>query len=166
MCSLASFVRLPALASCYALALALAGCDRSSSRPQGLLRADDPEVLALGRTIYEQRCAACHGAKLEGQPDWRVRDAAGLLPAPPHDASGHTWHHPDAVLFDITKYGVAKAANLKDYRSAMPAFEGTLTDAQIVAVLSWIKAQWPEEIRKQQEAVDAAAEANRARSGN
>ena len=161
MCSLASFARSLALASCCALALA--GCDRSGSVPQGLLRADDPEVLALGRTVYEQRCAACHGAKLEGQPDWRIRDAAGLLPAPPHDASGHTWHHPDAVLFDITKHGVAKAANLKDYRSAMPAFEGTLTDAQIVAVLSWIKAQWPEEIRKQQEAVNAAAEANRAR---
>ena len=143
--------------------LALAGCDRLGSRPEGLLRADDPEVLALGRAVYEQRCAACHGARLEGQPNWRIRDAAGLLPAPPHDASGHTWHHPDAVLFDITKHGVAKAANLKDYQSSMPAFEGTLTDAQIVAVLSWIKAQWPQEIRKQQEAVNATAEANRAK---
>ena len=164
MCSLASFARLLALSSCCALALA--GCDRLSSKPRGLLRADDPEVLALGKTVYEQRCAACHGARLEGQPDWRIRDAAGLLPAPPHDASGHTWHHPDAVLFDITKHGVAKAANLKDYRSTMPAFEGSLTDAQIVAVLSWIKAQWPEEIRKQQEAVNAAAEANRAKGGS
>ncbi len=163
MCSLASFARFLALASCCALALA--GCERLSSKPQGLLRADDPEVVALGRAIYEQRCAACHGARLEGQPDWRIRDAAGLLPAPPHDASGHTWHHPDAVLFDITKHGVAKAANLKDYRSAMPAFEGSLTDAQIVAVLSWIKAQWPQEIRKQQEAVNATAEANRAKGG-
>ncbi len=162
MCSRVCCARFGALALCL---LALAGCDRWSPRPQGLLRADDPAVLAEGRTVYEQRCAACHGARLEGQPDWRVRDAAGLLPAPPHDASGHTWHHPDAVLFDITKYGVAKAANLKDYQSAMPAFEGTLTDAQIVAVLSWIKAQWPEEIRKQQEAVNATAEANRAKGG-
>ena len=164
MCSRVSFARLLALASCCALALA--GCDRLSSRPQGLLGGDDPGVLALGKPVYEQRCAACHGARLEGQPDWRIRDAAGLLPAPPHDASGHTWHHPDAVLFDITKHGVAKAAHLKDYRSTMPAFEGTLTDAQIVAVLSWIKAQWPEEIRKQQEAVNAAAEANRAKGGS
>lgn len=164
MCSPVSFARLLALAFCGLLALA--GCERFGSRPEGLLRTDKPEVLALGRTVYQQHCAACHGAKLEGQPNWRVRDAAGLLPAPPHDASGHTWHHPDAVLFDITKHGVAKAANLKDYRSAMPAFEGSLTDAQIVAVLSWIKAQWPEEIRKQQEAVNAAAEANRAKGGS
>lgn len=138
--------------------LGMAGCERRSPKPEGLLRADDPQVLALGKAVYEQRCAVCHGARLEGQPNWRVRDAAGLLPAPPHDASGHTWHHPDAVLFNITKYGVAKAANLKGYQSAMPAFEGSLTDAQIIAVLSWIKAQWPEEIRRQQEAVNEAAE--------
>jgi mono/diheme cytochrome c family protein len=141
--------------------LAVAGCDWLWPAPEGLLRSGDPQVLAKGKSVYEQHCAACHGARLEGQPNWRVRDAAGLLPAPPHDASGHTWHHPDAVLFDITKYGVAKAANLKDYKSAMPAFEGTLTDAQIVAVLSWIKAQWPEEIRAQQEAVNETAERNR-----
>lgn len=60
------------------------------------------------------------------------------------------------MLFDITKFGVAKAANLKDYDSAMPAFEGVLTDAEIIAVLSWIKSQWPQEIRKQQEEVTAA----------
>ena len=141
-----------------ALGLAgLAGCDRFGPEPQGLLRADDPHVLALGKKVYEQHCAACHGARLEGQPEWRTRDATGLLPAPPHDASGHTWHHPDAVLFDITKYGVARAANLKDYKSAMPAYENVLADAEIVAVLSWIKAQWPADIRKQQEEVNAAA---------
>jgi mono/diheme cytochrome c family protein len=138
-------------------ALALAGCDRIRPRPEGLLRADDPQVLAVGKKVYEQHCASCHGARLEGQPNWRVRDAAGLLPAPPHDASGHTWHHPDDVLFSITKYGVAKAAGLKDYRSTMPAFGNVLTDAEIVAVLSWIKAQWPAQIRDQQEAVNAAA---------
>ncbi len=90
---------------------------------------------------------ACHGAKLEGQPNWRDRDASGRLPAPPHDPSGHTWHHPDEQLFALTKHGVAKVANLKDYQSNMPAYEGVLSDAEIVAVLSWIKAQWPAEIQ-------------------
>lgn len=136
--------------------LLLAGCDRFAAKPPGLLRADDPQVLAQGRKIYETHCAACHGARLEGQPNWRERDAAGLLPAPPHDASGHTWHHPDAVLFEITKHGVAKAARMPGYRSSMPAYEGVLSDEEIVAVLSWIKAQWPEKIRAQQEEVNAA----------
>lgn len=36
----------------------------------------------------------------------------------------------DDVLFRITKYGVATAANIPDYRSTMPAFEGVLTDAK------------------------------------
>lgn len=139
-----------------ACVLVLAGCDRSAPAPGALLRPDDPQVLAAGQAIYRKHCAACHGVRLEGQPHWRERDAAGRLPAPPHDASGHTWHHPDAVLFEITKHGVAKAARLQDYDSAMPAYEGVLSDAEIIAVLSWIKAQWPPGIRAQQEEVNAA----------
>lgn len=135
----------------------LAACERPAPESEFRLRADDAAVVAAGRKVYEQHCAACHGAQLQGQPNWRERDAKGLLPAPPHDASGHTWHHPDEVLFRITKHGVAKAANIQDYQSAMPAYEGVLSDAEIVAVLSWIKAQWPGEIRRQQEEVDAAA---------
>lgn len=111
------------------------------------LRPDDAAVIALGQKVYAAQCASCHGARLEGQPNWRERGLDGRLPAPPHDASGHTWHHPDELLFRITKLGVARAANLKDYASAMPAYEGVLSDAEIVAVLSWIKAQWPPDIR-------------------
>jgi mono/diheme cytochrome c family protein len=135
----------------------LAACDGGASASPYRLRADDTQVTQAGARIYATHCAACHGARLEGQPNWRERDASGRLPAPPHDASGHTWHHPDEVLFRITKYGVARAANLPDHVSAMPAYEGVLSDAEIVAVLSWIKAQWPGEIRRQQEEVDAAA---------
>lgn len=105
------------------------------------------QVTTLGRQVYGTHCAACHGAKLEGQPNWRQRAAQGRLPAPPHDATGHTWHHPDETLFRITKFGVAKAANLASYESSMPAYEGVLTDSEIVAALSWIKAQWPVSIR-------------------
>lgn len=138
--------------------LALAACD---DRTGIVLRTGDAQVLAQGKAIYEARCASCHGAQLQGQPNWRERDASGRLPAPPHDASGHTWHHPDQVLFDIVKFGVARAANLPGYQAAMPAYEGTLSDAEIVAVLSWIKAQWPEAIRRQQDEVDRAARARR-----
>jgi mono/diheme cytochrome c family protein len=133
--------------------LLLAACDRVPDPAQ--LRAGDEKVVALGRAIYTAQCASCHGSKLEGQPNWQQRDAGGRLPAPPHDPKGHTWHHPDEVLFRITKYGVAKAANLKDYQSNMPAFEGVLSDAEIVAVLSYIKAQWPQKYRSAQEQVNA-----------
>ena len=149
---------LAVLLACGAL---LVACDRFRAQPQGLLRDQDPQVVAQGRAIYQARCATCHGAQLEGQPNWRERDASGRLLAPPHNASGHTWHHPDDVLFKITKYGVAKTINQKDYNSAMPAFEGTLSDAEIVAVLSWIKSQWPPKYRKAQEEVNRAALENR-----
>ena len=134
--------------------LALAACDTAVDPKK--LRADDAQVVAHGRAIYEARCAACHGARLEGQPNWQLRNAAGRLPAPPHDVKGHTWHHPDEVLFNITKDGVAKAANMPGYESDMPAFAGVLSDRDINAVLSFIKAQWPDRIRRAQEEVDAA----------
>ncbi len=105
--------------------------------------------LALGKLVYDAECAACHGADLEGQPDWRRRLPSGELPAPPHDASGHTWHHPDAWLFDITKFGTLRFAP-PGYKSTMKGFAEELSDAEITAVLAYIKASWPPEIRARQ----------------
>jgi mono/diheme cytochrome c family protein len=119
--------------------------------PAGALRPGDAKATALGQQVYAAHCAACHGARLEGQPNWRQRGADGRFPAPPHDATGHTWHHPDRVLFRITKFGVGKATGMQSYVSAMPAYEGVLSDEEIVAVLSWIKAQWPAAVRAQQD---------------
>lgn len=108
--------------------------------------AASPEQVALGATIYADNCADCHGANLEGQPNWRVKNADGTLPAPPHDASGHTWHHPDNLLFNITRNGGQKGAPA-GFVSAMPGFGESLSDAQIWAVLAYIKSRWPEQIR-------------------
>ena len=98
-----------------------------------------------------------HGVQGEGQPRWRERGSDGLLPAPPHDASGHTWHHPDAQLLAITRHGLARVIGQPDYRSAMPAYEGVLSDAEILAALSWIKSRWPAAVRAQHDAVNAQA---------
>lgn len=110
---------------------------------------DDPHAdprdaarVALGARVYAQHCAACHGTKLEGQPDWRRRHANGRLPAPPHDESGHTWHHPDRVLFALTRNGLVPPYAPKNYASDMPAFGGKLSDDQIWAVLAYLKSHW------------------------
>lgn len=126
-----------------------------SSTPVNALRPSDPTVLAAGQKIYAKRCASCHGAQLEGQPDWQSRGADDLLPAPPHDATGHTWHHRDELLFRITKFGMAKAINMPDYKSSMPIYEGVLGDAEIVAVLSWIKSRWPPSVRAKHDQFNA-----------
>ncbi len=108
---------------------------------------DDAQVLR-GRAIYGQHCVACHGQKLEGQPDWRSRRPDGRLPAPPHDGTGHTWHHPDAVLFGIVKHGLVPPYAPAGYSSDMPAFGSTLTDDDIRAVLAFIESTWSPEIMK------------------
>ena len=115
------------------------------------LRADaeNAETIALGRTIYETQCAACHGAQLEGQPDWQMPLPSGRLPAPPHDATGHTWHHPDDILFRIVKEGTAAIVG-GGYESDMPGFADVLSDAEIRAVLAYIKSTWPERERSYQ----------------
>lgn len=120
----------------------------------GLLRPDDAAVVARGRVVYTQHCAQCHGADLAGQPRWRERGPDGLLPAPPHDRNGHTWHHPGRVLFNITKYGVQHYAG-PQYHSAMPRYEGTLADEDIVAVLSYIQSTWPLDVRRLHETLEA-----------
>jgi mono/diheme cytochrome c family protein len=71
------------------------------------------------------------------------------MPAPPHDASGHSWHHPDGVLFRVTKEGPAAVVG-GGYESDMPAFAGVMTDEEIRAVLTFIKSTWPERERQYQ----------------
>lgn len=127
------------------------------AQAQALLPWQDPEAVALGAEIYGGYCAACHGAKLEGQvPDWRSPGPDGLLPAPPHDATGHTWHHADLLLFRITKYGT-EALMGGTYRSNMAGFDDALSDAEILAVLGYIKSTWPPRVRAAHDRVNAAA---------
>lgn len=123
----------------------------------GLLRANDASIIATGQQIYVETCASCHGVQLEGEENWQTRDAEGYLPAPPHDETGHTWHHKDQLLFDLTKYGIQKFAGA-DYKTKMPAYEEVLSDEQIIAVLSYIKAQWPQEIRTRHDQINSATE--------
>ena len=139
-------VAILALFSALALpAPAMAGEDSPSTA--------GPAELALGARVYAQYCASCHGVDLEGQPNWRQRNDNGRMPAPPHNVRGHTWHHDDATLFGITKLGTAEFTGL-DIESDMPAFKEVLSDAEIRAVLAYIKSSWPARIRRRQESIN------------
>jgi mono/diheme cytochrome c family protein len=120
---------------------------------------EDPAVVSEGQAIYEAQCASCHGADLAGQPDWQIGDAEGVLPAPPHDENGHTWHHADGLLFEITKFGTSEVVG-GGYKSNMAGFGDVLSDDEIRATLAFIKSTWPRHIVERHNQFNAAAEVN------
>lgn len=104
------------------------------------------ETLTSGQELYETNCAACHGLNGEGQfPDAPMQpDDTGRLGAPPHNGTGHTWHHDDDLLYEIVREG---GVGTPDRFYPMPAFASQLSEDEIVAVIAYIKTFWTEEQR-------------------
>ncbi len=112
-----------------------------------------------GQSLYAEHCASCHGTELEGQPNWRSPGRDGLYPAPPHDGTGHTWHHDNRLLFDYTKLGgdaLFAARGIAGARSGMSGFADVLTDEGIWDILAYIRSTWPDRIKKVQAARNPA----------
>jgi mono/diheme cytochrome c family protein len=109
-----------------------------------------PGDVALGRQVYLQNCASCHGANAEGAANWLQPDARGNLPPPPHDDTGHTWRHSDAELAEIIRNGMRDIFN-KTPELTMPPFKVQLSDEEIAAVIAYFKSLWSEEHRRSQE---------------
>ena len=117
----------------------------------------DNRDLVSGQTLYTNNCASCHGAKLEGQPNWRLPNADGVLPAPPHDSTGHTWHHDNGLLFEYTKLGgkgALAARGIADFNSGMPAFDGVISNEDIWDILAFIRSTWPKRQQQFQESAN------------
>tara|TARA_B110000003_G_scaffold226671_1_gene227698 strand:+ start:254 stop:760 length:507 start_codon:yes stop_codon:yes gene_type:complete len=124
-----------------------------------ILNPDNYDIVELGKSVYVQNCASCHGIKLEGQKNWMSRLPDGLMPAPPHDETGHTWHHSDKYLFMITKNGIEDIIGQK-YPNNMPAYKDILSDKEIISVLSYIKSTWPNRIKKIHDQINAREKSN------
>lgn len=116
------------------------------------ISARDGATWSRGRALYDANCAACHGGNLEGQPNWQSPGADGRLPAPPHDATGHTWHHSDADLIAYITLGGAEALAQMGvtYDSGMPGYGNQLSAEEIAEILDYIKSHWPERERRYQ----------------
>lgn len=131
----------PSSADAGAIAAPASGSDPSSPDAESA-------QIELGRAAYLQHCASCHGLKGEGQADWKIPNQDGSLPAPPHDISGHTWHHADAQLLEI----IAQGGTVYMPESQMPGFSGLLSPAEMEATLAYIKRWWgPDELDFQAE---------------
>ncbi len=105
-------------------------------------------MIARGKIVYENNCTSCHQVNLVGTENWKGLDEDGHRKAPPLNGSAHTWHHDDATLHNIIKYGLTKL--VKNYEGKMLGFEGNLNDKDIDSVLSYMKSFWPDDMYQRQ----------------
>jgi len=106
-----------------------------------LIQPLNPRLVEKGRGVYEANCAQCHGARAEGQPNWRQQNADSTYPPPPHDSTGHTWHHSDGLLYRIVRDG-GSIYETPGFKSAMPALGDRLSPEEMRAVISYLKSLW------------------------
>ena len=96
--------------------------------------------FTAGKRLFQKNCASCHGRQAEGARDWRKPDKEGKNPAPPLNGTGHSWHHSGKSLANTIKNGTVKIGG------NMPAWKDKLSYSEIKLILTWITAQWPDEI--------------------
>ena len=132
-----------ALAALVLASFAILAC--SSSSGESAAATEPPAATAsTGEEIFTTTCISCHQAGGVGQPDWHIPNAQGILPAPPLNGDGHTWHHSDGFLYRYVKNGgkMLETPSLPDFKSGMPAFGEQLSHEEIVAVLTYVKSLW------------------------
>lgn len=122
------------------LSVVLASCESIGLRQPGT--APSRALVERGKALYRENCQSCHGGETGGQ----LRD----IP-PPHNANGHTWHHPDQQIIDIILNGFSFSVE----RQKMPAFKDALSKEDARAILAYIKTWWTDEQRKWQAEVTA-----------
>ena len=129
------------IAALFAFACS-SGVDDPVSQPTNTISAAPKP--RTGQEIFASTCAACHGVKGEGQPNWHKPNEDGSLPAPPLNGDGHTWHHGDGLLYRIVSEGggFLEVPSVSNFKSGMPAFEEQLSHGELVAVITYIKTLW------------------------
>ena len=96
--------------------------------------------VARGGKLFQTNCASCHGARAQGEPNWRQPRADGLNPAPPLNGTGHAWHHPKKMLMRTIKYGTPGG------KARMQPWKDKLNDQEIEDITAWFISKWPKEI--------------------
>ena len=113
------------LAAALVAVAALGACGGGDDGPSET--AGDPELIAEGKTHYEQTCAACHGIDLKGTNT-----------GPPflHEYYAPN-HHPDAAFFTAVEFGV------KPHHwnfGPMPP-QQNVTEEQVAAIVAYVRSE-------------------------
>jgi mono/diheme cytochrome c family protein len=126
----------------------LALCETSYSHNHFPITRDSELMIARGKIIYQNNCISCHQVNLVGVENWKELDEDGHRKSPPLNGTGHTWHHDDATLHNIIKYGLVKL--VKNYQGKMLGYEDRLKDKDIDSILAYIKSFWPDDMYQHQ----------------
>ncbi|MES9972102.1 MAG: c-type cytochrome [Candidatus Thiodiazotropha sp.] len=86
----------------------------------------DPRV---GKRVYEDNCAACHGRS--GKGDGPLAEVLNLK-AMDHTNSAELNKHPNSHLIEIVTFGTPG-------KSLMPGWKETLTQEEIIGVISYLR---------------------------
>jgi mono/diheme cytochrome c family protein len=98
-----------------------------------ILRVNASTDTGYGAAIFSARCAACHQATGAGLP--------GVFPP----LAGSNWvNGHDTTVIQIVLHGVqgSLTVNGGKYNGTMPTFGAQLSDADIAAVLSYVRNHW------------------------
>src|SRR5262249_41328064 len=90
-------------------------------------------LISLGKTVYDARCATCHGAQGEGKPPhW---------PPLANNQSIEMESAVNAIRMVLNGgYPPSTEGNPRPY--GMPPFAGLLSDNEVAAVVSYIRTAW------------------------
>jgi ubiquinol-cytochrome c reductase cytochrome b subunit len=88
---------------------------------------------AHGAQVFTQNCASCHQANAQGMP--------GVFP--PLAGNSYVTGDPKAVIHTLL-YGLNGKIEVKgaSYNGQMPAWKGQLSNADIAAVITYIRSSW------------------------
>ena len=95
---------------------------------------------ARGDNLFQLNCSVCHKPDASGTPNWKERDANGILPPPPLNGTAHAWHHPLSALRRTVRFGGVPLGG------TMPGFADKLNPEEIDAILAWVQSHWSDEI--------------------
>jgi mono/diheme cytochrome c family protein len=118
-----------------AMAVYLKGIAQAEPPPvrSALPTSESSLLMSLGKTVYDTRCASCHGAQGEGKP-----------PHYPPLAANQSIQMESAVnairMVLNGGYPPGTAGNPMPY--GMPPFAGQLSDDEVAAVVTYIRTAW------------------------